>query len=423
MPPGIEAGPARTGGQRLTHVRVIDGLGGRPVDNGEVAFRDGMLTYVGPFRGDELSGADGGLPRRALPGFTVLPGFIDCHVHFAAGGIAPWQAGGMFASHFHLAAADNMRRTLEAGVTSARDLAGVDSGFRDAARAGLLQAPRLSLAIGAISPTGGHTDFVLPNGNTIPLAPRDLSTVADSDDEIRKVVRLLVRGGADVVKVCASGGITSSTSDPDHIGVPERQLRIIVEEAALRGGLPVAAHAQGAEGVHAAVKAGVTSVEHGYAVRPDTLEAMIAQGTFLVPTLSAALSLPDPTTVPRYLWEKKKKWSGIARKHLTRALRSGVKVAMGTDAGACPHGRNLAELGHLTDLGMSPMDAIVSGTRHAAELIGRSQHLGTLEAGKYADLVLTACDPLADIKALAYPTAVRMVVQGGSVVKDTTSTP
>ncbi|MFF2409981.1 amidohydrolase family protein [Streptomyces sp. NPDC058092] len=404
-------------------MRVIDGLGDTPTEDGEVAYRNGVLTYVGPYRGDEISGADSSLPRRDMHGFTALPGFIDCHVHFAAGGIAPWQAGGMFASHFHLVTADNMRQTLEAGVTSARDLAGVDSGFRDAALAGLLRAPRLSLAVGAISPTGGHTDFVLPNGNAIPLAPRDISTVADSDDEIRKTVRRLVRSGADVIKVCASGGITSSTSNPDDIGVPERQMRMIVEEASLRGGLPIAAHAQGAEGIRAAVRAGVSSVEHGYAIRPDTVEAMITQGTFLVPTLSAALNLPDPTMVPRYLWEKKKRWSVIARKHLSQALTSGVKVAMGSDAGACPHGRNLAELGHMTDLGMSPMQAITSGTKHAAELIGLSQHVGTLEAGKYADLVLTECDPLWDIKALAYPAAVQVVVQGGSVVKDITSVP
>jgi imidazolonepropionase-like amidohydrolase len=413
----LPALPVGSGGLRLIHVRVIDGNGGPPIQDGEIVFRDGRLTFVGLYR-PEAPAEDETLPTEDATGCTALPGFIDCHVHFSAGAFAQWQALGMFSSHFHLLAADNMRRTLDAGITTARDLAGVDAGFREAMRMGALVGPRLNIAIGAISPTGGHTDFVLPNGNTIPLAPRDFSNVADSDDEVRVVVRRLLRSGADVIKVCASGGITSVTTDPDDIGMPERQIGLIREELERRGGRPIAAHAEGADGILAAVRGGVSSVEHGYGITAEALEMMIEKGTYLVPTLSSALQVPDRRLVPSYIHDKKRRWATIARERLAAAVASGVKIALGTDSGACPHGRNLGELGHLVDLGMSPMRAIMAGTRVAAELLGYGDHIGTIEPGKWADLVLVNVDPIRDIRALAEPDAIRVVIQAGRVVKD-----
>ncbi|MFI1519551.1 metal-dependent hydrolase family protein [Kitasatospora cineracea] len=414
--------PVPDGGLRLVHARIVTGTDSAPVADGEVVVHGDELGYVGPLRPDPPP-EDAELPQYDLRGHTVLPGFIDCHVHFAADRTPPLAALGMFPSHFHMVTANNLRRTLEAGITTARDLGGTDPGFRDAMAAGLVLGPRLHLAIGLISPTGGHADRSLANGRPIPTGPRDLDTVADSDDELRLVVRRLLRSGADVIKLCTSGGMTSPTSRPEDVGVPERQVRLVVEEVALRGGRPVAAHAQGLAGILAAVRGGATSVEHGYGVDDEALRLMTDRGTYLVPTLSVALRAPDPVTTPRYRYEKKTRWLEAARRNLAAAVTSGVRVAMGTDAGACPHGANLAELGHLVDLGMTPAQAVRAGTRTAAELLGYGDRLGTLETGKLADLVVTDADVLRDVHALADPRSVKVVVQGGRVVKDIRSLP
>ncbi|MFD8722631.1 amidohydrolase family protein [Streptomyces sp. NPDC059629] len=408
--------PTAASGLRLTHARIITGTDEQPVPDGEVVIRGGELVHVGAFRADPPA-ADDGLPEYDLRGLTLLPGFIDCHVHFRAAGTPPAAALAMFPSHRDMLTAGLLRRTLDAGVTTARDLGGTDPGFRDAMAAGLVLGPRLSLAIELVGPTGGHSDRTLPNGAPVPGRAPLVDTVADTDDEVRTVVRQLLSLGADVIKVCASGGISSPASRPEDPGLSERQIRIAVEEAA-RAGRPVAAHAQGTEGIRAAVRGGVTSVEHGYGLDADTLELMLERGTFLVPTLSTALAEPDPRTTPRYRYDKKMRWLETARRNLTRAVASGVRIAMGTDAGACPHGRNLAELGHLVDLGMTPLEAVRAGTRTAAALLGLGDRLGTLEVGRHADLVATDVDVLRNVTPLAEPEAVKLVVQGGRVVKD-----
>ncbi|MFC0105827.1 amidohydrolase family protein [Kibdelosporangium aridum] len=180
----------------------------------------------------------------------------------------------------------------------------------------------------------------------------------------------------------------------------------------------IAAHAQGAAGILAAIRGGVDSVEHGYEIDDEGIELMLERGTFLVPTLSAALRVPDPAAVPPYLYEKKVRWSEIARENVSKAIQAGVKVALGTDAGVCPHGRNLLELAHMVELGMSPADAIVAGTARAAELLGLASELGTLEVGKVADFVAVPVDPLTDIATLADPGTIELVVKDGIIVKD-----
>ena len=277
--------------------------------------------------------------------------------------------------------------------------------------------PRIHLAITPLSPTGGHTDFTMPNGmSTMPEMP--INPIIDTDDDVRRTIRTLVRSGADVIKVCTTGGVSSPSDTPDDIGVPEEHVRLIVEETAKRAGQPVAAHAQGAEGIKAAIRGGVRSVEHGYGIDDEGIDLMLEHGTFLVPTLSSALRGLDPKNVPGYLYEKKVKWSAIARERVAVAMSAGVKVALGTDAGVCPHGLNLREEMHAVELGLTPMQAIVAGTKNAAELLRLSADVGTLEEGKLADLVVVDFDPLADITKLAEPDNVKAVVQGGSLVKD-----
>lgn len=401
----------------LRGANLIDGNGSDPLPGAEIEIKDGRIIYAGVQRTDRAASA-GENPRVIdLHGKTIMPGFIDSHVHLGLSVENQAENLARFASERIVRSAINARNTLMAGVTTARDLGGTDRGVRDSIQQGLILGPRVHLAIVPLSPTGGHTDFTMPNGmSTMPAMPVD--PIIDTDDEVRRTIRTLVRSGADVIKVCTTGGVSSPSDTPDDIGVPEEHVRLIVEETVKRAGQPVAAHAQGAEGIKAAIRGGVRSIEHGYGIDDEGIELMLKHGTFLVPTLSSALRIPDPKNVPGYLYEKKVKWSAIARERVAVAIAAGVKVALGTDAGVCPHGLNLREEMHAVELGLTPMQAIVAGTKNAAELLRLSADVGTLEEGKLADLVVVDFDPLADITRLAEPDNVKAIVQGGSLVKD-----
>ena len=382
----------------------------------EIEVSDGRIAYAGPARPGDATDA----PRFSLAGHTVLPGFIDTHVHLLASiEMSMQQQVSQFPSEMHFAAARNAQLTLEAGVTTARDLGGLDAGFRNAIAAGHIRGPRLHIAQAVISPTGGHADFRLPNGVCIDVpGAADMARIVDTDDEMRVAVRDLVRGGSDVIKVCTTGGVSSPTDTPDDLGVPESQVAIAVAETARRQGQPIAAHAQGSAGIIEAIRGGVSSIEHGYEIDAEGIALMRERGTVLVPTLSSALRVPDPAKVPPYLYEKKVRWSALAREHVARAIEAGVTIALGTDAGICPHAENLLELRHLVDLGMDPVEALRAGTINAARLLRLDDHLGSLTAGKVADLVVVAGDPLEDIGHLAAPENILSVVQGGTVIKN-----
>lgn len=411
--------PTGQGTFRLVGCRLIDGVATQVLDDAEIVVTDHAIAYAGPRR---TTGSDG-IDTVDLGGATVLPGFIDCHVHLGLDlEIDPGYRQRRHTSERVLDAARTIEKTLQAGITTARDLGGLDAGYREAIRAGTIVGPRLHLALVPLSPTGGHTDFHLTNGTNVNPGFDFIDPVVDSDDDVRRTVRLLVRSGADVIKVCSTGGVSSPTDTPNDIGITEHQVRIIVEEMAKRHGQPVASHAQGREGIRQALAGGVASVEHGYEIDADGIDQLLESGAFLVPTLSSALRVPDPSAVPDYLYEKKRVWSSIAREHLTQALQAGVRVAMGTDSGVCPHGRNLTELGFMVELGMSPMDAIKAGTTAAAALLRLDDHLGSIEKGKLADLVITPVDPLSDIHALGDPDSIRVIIQGGRVVKDLDAT-
>lgn len=410
--------PAAPGNRhRLIGATLIDGNGGIPVNNSEIVVDGDRILYAGPLRQGH---DDAAATTVDLSGKTIMPGFIDTHVHLSASLEANRaKVAAQFPSEKVLGAAAIARATLMAGITAARDLGGLDAGYRNAIAEGTILGPRLHLSITALSPTGGHTDNHLPNGSKAgPGLGGGINPIVDSDDDVRRTVRHLVRAGADVIKVCTTGGVSSPSDTPHDLGVPAHHVRIIVEEMARRQGQPVAAHAQGAAGIVEAIHGGVSSIEHGYEIDGEGIELMLDKGVYLVPTLSSALRVPDPRNVPSYLYEKKMRWSAIAREHVAVALQAGVKVAMGTDSGVCPHGTNLTELAHLVELGCSPMDAIMAGTRNAAGLMRLDQHLGTLEAGKLADLVITEIDPLSDIALLADPANIGAVMQGGRLVKD-----
>jgi imidazolonepropionase-like amidohydrolase len=397
---------------RLTNTTIIDGTGTSIVD-GTLDITDGRIGYVGPAAGAPASDAQ----VVDLGGRTVLPGFIDCHVHLGmtlANG--PFHAVRNDPALVVLESATRIRATLDAGVTSARDLGGLSAGFREAIDRGLIPGPRLRLAVKPISHTAGHGDMHLPGGQVSLMMP-ELIEIADTVDEARTATRRILREGADLVKICTTGGMGSRHDHPDDEGLTLEEVRAIVDELRRHGGRPVAAHAQGRQGILTAIRGGVTSVEHGYGVDDECLDLMAEHGTFLVPTLSTVFAIDKETMQPHH-YAKKVAWSEITRHNIARAIAQGAKIALGTDAGVGPHGQNLRELGYLVELGMSPMNAIVAGTRTAAELLGIAGEVGTLETGKQADLVITDVDPLEQIKALGDPSRVEVVMRGGAVMKD-----
>ncbi|MFB7160973.1 amidohydrolase family protein [Streptomyces sp. NPDC056242] len=396
---------------------LIDGRGATLVGDGAVHIVDGLITWAG--RAAAAPPAPQGARVIDARGGAILPGFIDCHVHLAAPGgeMSRVQLAAMPASLRTHLTTPRLLNTLQSGVTTARDLAGLDAGFKQAVARGLVAGPRLLVAVAMMSPTGGHGDFRVPTDNG-PTEP-SVSRLADGTAQCAYEARNLLRQGADLIKIAASGGVGSPTDQPDDEGFTEAEIRTIVDVARAHRGKRVAAHAQGRGGILNALRAGVDSIEHGYEIDDEIIDLMLAQGTFLVPTLSTATESFDPAVTPAWTVAKKKKWQARALAAIPRAIERGVRIAMGTDCGVSAHGNNLRELGHLVDCGMSPMNAILAGTSVAAELLGLSADIGSLEAGKRADVVIASCDPLADIHKLGDAANIPVVIKDGLVHKNT----
>ncbi|MCX5554761.1 amidohydrolase family protein [Streptomyces sp. NBC_00038] len=403
---------------RVHNARLIDGTGSSPVDDAVVAMDpEGTITYAGPAATAPPAPGDTDA-YRALDagGRTVLPGFFDCHVHLAyAQGSPPGRRAELDPVLVTLDTAERLSQTLAAGVTSVRDLAGLSAGYRTAVETGRIVGPRVHTAVRIISHTGGHADVRLPDGTDLSAG---MSEIADTADAARLAVRRVLREGADVVKVCATGGMGSPYDDPDDEGLLEEEIRAVVDEARRHGGIPVAAHAQGNAGILNAIRGGVTSIEHGYGLDERALDMAGERGVFVVPTLSTIYAGINKDTMPDYHYQKKVRWSGVTKENIARAIEYGARIALGTDAAVGPHGVNLMELSYLVDLGMDPMAAIVAGTRTSAELLGVSDRLGTLTAGRTADLIVCDGDPLTDIGVLGDPANIVYVVQDGVVRKD-----
>ncbi|WP_159499731.1 amidohydrolase family protein [Microbacterium sp. 18062] len=408
----LPATPFASEHRRIVGATLVDGTLADPVADAEVEIADARIVYVGSRRDRDIAGAR---VIDARGGF-LLPGFVDAHVHLVMSTDASVEAQrAWFPEEGVVATLGNLRATVDAGVTTARDLSGLTPGYRAAVARGQIVGPRLHLAIAMLSPTGGHADPVLANGSRPLWAERATTpgwAVVDTEEEVVKTVRALVRTGADVIKVCTSGGMSTPHDEPSDRGLPREHVAVIVREMQARQGQPVTAHAQNDDGARAAVLGGVASIEHGYDLSADTIEAMIERGTVLVPTLSTLLRSPAAGGA-----------DGAARRaraseSIRSAIAAGVGVALGTDAGIHLQGRNLTELGHLTRAGLTPMEAIHAGTLAGARLLRLASDLGSIETGKLADLVLTSADPLGDVDALGDPASVRLVAQGGVIVKD-----
>ncbi len=407
----------------INNGRLIDGLGGQPVRDGLVVFEGNTLIYAGEAEGYTLTGdetiVDAG-------GGTILPGLIDAHVHVMMEFEGVQKRLETPFSYRFYQAAQYMRKTLDAGITSVRDALGADLGVKKAVEEGLIAGPRLQLSINALTITGGHGDGYTTSGQTVELLQANYPGMpdgrADGVEEVRKKVREMLRAGAEVIKVHATGGVLSPTDHPEFTQFSLEELKVIVEEARFRKGVRVMAHAQGAEGIKQAVRAGIHSIEHGIFLDDEAIDLMKENGTFLVPTLLAPVSvleLAEESGMPDSAVEKSKEVIEIHKESVTKAHKAGVKIAMGTDAGVMPHGLNLRELELMTDVGMTPMEAIVATTKTAAECLGWEDKVGTLEKGKLADIVIVKGNPIEDIASLADTDTIQYVVKDGKVEKDT----
>jgi imidazolonepropionase-like amidohydrolase len=369
--------------------RVFDGTPAPPTD-ADVVIEDDRIVEVGP-------GLDG--DRRVdCSGHTVLPGLFDAHTHVIFSSL-DWveELVTPFSFKFY-DAMRNLAATLATGITTVRDAAGADAGVKKAVDEGVIAGPRMQISVNMLSQTGGHADGWLRSGVDLDLEwPGNPSGRVDGPDAVRRKVREMIRAGADVIKVATSGGVLSPTDDPRHPHFRPDELEEMVAEATAAG-IYVMAHAQGAEGIKNAVRAGIRSIEHGIYLDDEGIELMVQRGTWLVPTLVAPLGVLDAVdagaSIPASSVEKAKAVIEVHQQAVGRAIDAGVKVAMGTDSGVAPHGANLRELGLLVRCGMSPQQALVATTSSAAELMGLGEELGTLEPGKRADLVLLDGDAL-----------------------------
>ncbi len=399
--------------------RLIDGTGRDPLERAAIVIEDGRIAAVGERSSLTIPPGAEVLEDDDL---TLLPGFMDMHVHLASSGTNLVRILMTPASLALLNSIPNSARTLAAGVTTVRDAGHTPVGVRLAAEAGYFPAPRMELAISLLSQTGGHGDDLMPCGARVGLTMNvDVPHgVVDGVDDMRRKVRQVLQAGADWIKLCTSGGVLSPGDLPDHAQFSIDEIRTAVEEAAVVG-KRVMAHAMSAAGIRNALLAGVTSIEHGCLLDEEGIALMKEKGAYLVPTLVAPGDVIDGARtsggLPPEMVAKAEGIRALHRAAVSAAIASEVKIAMGTDAAVGPHGGNLRELGEMVRCGMTPMQAIVASTRVPAELLRRPD-LGTLAPGKLADVVAVRGDPLLDIDSLADPAHIRLVVKDGRVAFD-----
>jgi imidazolonepropionase-like amidohydrolase len=398
---------------------LIDGRGGQPVQDGGVLIQDGVILDVGPL--DSLKIPSPNLEKVDAHGGFILPGFIDSHVHIMFNGFRIEDPLFTPLSFYFYQAGESLRRTLEAGVTTARDAGLADYGVKMAVDEGLIPGPRLQISVMPLSITGGHFDLWMKSGIEVKTSYRGLpDSVCDGADEVRKRVREVLRAGADVVKVMVTGGVMSANDSPEHPQFSREELEVMVEEASYRG-INLMAHAHGAQGIKNALMAGIKSIEHGTYLDEECLDLLLEKDAWLIPTLLVNqhnTKMAEAGKLPDYSQNDSQKVAKLLEKNMKIAYHAGVRIAMGTDSGIAPHGQNLRELSLLCRIGMKPMEAIQAGTIRAAELLGWDDKIGTLESGKIADVVVSKKDPLVHIEALGDPENINLVLKDGKVVKD-----
>ncbi len=392
---------------------LLDVKSGKTLNDQTIVIEDGKIVSVG-------AAAEAKVPpdavRIELPNATVLPGLIDAHTHLTMDPKFGYDTLAISVPRQALTGAKNARITLLAGFTTVRNVGASDFSdvaLRDAINAGDVPGPRMLVSGPPLSITGGHCD-----NNMLPFEYHATETgVADGIAAVQHRVRENIKYGADLIKVCATGGVLSLGDNPQHSQYTLEEMKAIVADAH-RLGRKVAAHAHGAEGIRWAVEAGVDSIEHGSYIDDAGISAMKEHGTYLVPTLYLGDWMIDNsglTHLPPPLLAKAKEVIPAARKNVAHAFASGVKVSLGTDAAVYPHGMNGHEFGVMVKLGLTPLQAIQAGTINAADLLGWSGKVGALEPGAWGDIVAVDGDPLKDVTVLE---RVKFVMKGGEVVKN-----
>ena len=397
---------------KVTVVRaahMLDVKTGRTIDNPIV-----VIT------GDKITSLSGPTPAGAtlveLPGATLVPGLIDSHTHITFDPKFGYEELSISIPKEALIGAKNARITLEAGFTTIRNVGAhgfTDVALRDAINEGMLPGPRILASGPLLGITGGHCD-----NNLLPYEYHvQADGVADGIAAVQHQVRENIKYGADLIKICATGGVLSKGDDPQASQYTLEEMKAIVADAH-RLGRKVAAHAHGAQGILWATEAGVDSIEHGSYINDECIAAMKQHGTYLVPTVylqTWMLENAQSIGLPPMYAGKMRQIIEIARKNLSHAFASGVKVAFGTDAAVYPHGLNAHEFNEYVHMGMTPIQAIQTATVNAADLLGWSDRIGTLDTGKFADIVAVNGDPTKDVTMLEHPV---FVMKGGVVYRN-----
>jgi len=394
--------------------RLLDVRTGELRRDQAIVIEGEKISHVGPSSEVKASAGDTTID---LPDSTLLPGLIDMHTHltFDLGSLG-YSGLAISTPREALHGARNARRTLEAGFTTVRNVGAkdyADVALRDAINDGDVIGPRMVTSGPALGITGGHCDEnLLP-----PAFHLQGDGVADGIEGVQHKVREVIKYGADVIKICATGGVLSKGDDPNASQYTLEEMKAIVADAH-RLGRRVAAHAHGAEGVRWASEAGVDSIEHGHLMDDAAVATLKKNGTYLVPTLFLGeymLEHLDKSDVPEFSKQKMRDVAAAMQKNVKKAFDAGVKVAFGTDAAVYPHGLNAGEFHVYVKLGMTPLAAIQTATLNASDLLGQKYLVGTLEAGKWADVIAVDGDPTKDVTLLEH---VKFVMKGGTIYKN-----
>ncbi len=397
--------------------RLIDGTGSEALRGAVVVIEGERITAAGP-AGEVAIPA--GAKEIDLGRMTVLPGMIDAHLHTSGSGEASSELKGLkeLLPSKALTALRNAQKDLEAGFTTIRDVGApgfIDVAIKKAINSGQFAGPRMQVSGLILSMTGGHGDSHLAPGI---VQTEGMGAVVDSPDAARKAARVNLKYGADLIKLSATGGVLSDGDEPGVQQLSYEEMKAAIDEAK-KVGKRSAAHAQGTSGIKEAIRAGITSVDHGCFLDDEAIQMMLEHGCYMVPTLCAPWHIAKnglAAGIPEYGVRKTQVVMESHWASFKAALKAGVKIAMGTDA-ATPfnyHGKNAFELQLMVEAGMPEMQAILSTTKVAAELMGWEDRVGSVTVGKYADLIAVETNPLEDIKSLQ---AVQFVMKGGAVIR------
>ena len=408
--------PRRAGATVVYAGRLIDGLSNSVRTNVSIIIEGDRIREVKDGRASvqEAEVID-------LSDSTVLPGLIDCHTHITMQIGRDQLLNSLIRrdSEVALTASAYARRTLLAGFTTVRDVGApgfIDISLRDAISAGTVPGPRMFVATRLIGMTGGHADTGGVREDLLP-EPDFRSGIINGPDDAVRAVRYAVKYGADVIKIAATGGVLSLADSGAGQQLTLAEMKAVVDTARMLD-RKVAAHAHGAAGIKDALRAGVSSIEHGTYIDDEAIALFKEHGAYLVPTIIAGKSVESAAKIPGFfppaIQAKAAAIGPLIQNAFGRAYRGGVKIAFGTDAGVYPHGQNAKEFEYMTEAGMPALEAILSATRSAADLLGQSSNVGSVQAGRFADLIAVKGDPVADVKLLQ---SVGFVMKAGQVYK------